>query len=191
MTTQARIDAESQAGEILERLQVCPSIARSELEPVAVRWLLRRELVMIRGRWVEITAAGREHYQGLCASSAMDVSLRAWKDEALTGIREVQGKAGPVTVHSSITSAVLSTCQATRTPGRTPEDVFGELEGGRVVREQLQRRLGLSDEEFVKAWDAGAIRVCKKCGRWGLFHRRGKTGWQHQCTGCRKERRNA
>lgn len=111
---------------------------------------------------------------------------RKFKDEAMTGLCEEKSKASGFTVsaQSSMDNAVLSTAK-THIEHKTPEDMMMEQDYIAKRKRSLADRLNLSMSECEKMVKEGRIKICKQCGKPGIFDRK-KDGWQMRCRDCMK-----
>jgi len=133
-----------------------------------------------------VTETGREYVKGLSKNSSFDVSSIFFKfrEEALSGMKcSVSGKSNfVVSSKSNIKSAVLSTVGAPHT-SRTPEDMIIEQDLIIKGRTKIAAFLKLSIEDCEILMKNGQIKMCKYCGKIGVFSKH-KNGTQHMCRKC-------
>jgi hypothetical protein len=191
-TPQEKIDVEADAGKMMRMLFTIGSCAISgnERAEQASEWLRERGYVAIYRGCAHITMEGQEYYEGLCRNPSVRVSVRAFKEEALTGTRTRKSRRSGfmITEQSDLGRAALPTCSAPHET-KTPEDAFDEAEQQRLARQRLCHELKITPEKMSLYAEEGRVRQCGN--HWGVFDRRGQNGWQHLCRKCRKTRRKS
>jgi hypothetical protein len=203
MKAQSRINIETAAVKIctaisrfsdvnwtMERIQRCLMINVVESK-LAVKWLLAQQFVWKSNGEIfnlRLTQAGVDYLDGVNRSYlfAMGQSVRDFKNESLTGIRERRGDGGwTVSERSEITRAAL--------PGKhkiiaskTPEDYFTDQERVRTGRKALSEKLGISEEKLTQFLSERRIKECKYCRNIGVFDKSGNGYLRERCRNCRK-----
>ncbi len=138
-----------------------------------IEWLAARDLVELRGAQCFISSQGREHLAGALIKPQIQISIRAWKDEVLSGM-DSRGR------QTKIDRAALPS------PGReqSTSESADEIIGREQTWDRMARALGLSRGAFDDGVSEGRIRACKG-GHVGIFDRNGK-GWRSLCRKCRR-----
>lgn len=165
-----------------------------ETAKTAIEWLEGKSYLSYHlGNYI-VTDAGLDYYDGAVDRPAVKTSPLAFKNEVLSGVKEVacdDRSLGKRTVPTSIQTPVLPGHEKMHSREPDPETFLR----GKQEREQFKRRLmkelSLSEEGLMRALEEDRIRECKghdKQKHIGIFDRKGKY-WHSLCRQCRKIKR--
>ena len=205
MTAQSKIDTEVEAMMILAKLiefnegyiwtaHHFLQLFRWDFTRImrALGWLTKRDLVVKNLGSYIATEAGRLHYDGAVHKPAIPVTITAFRNEVLTGIKHSEAdRTHKDWQLSDVDNAVLPRASSAHPPriDTTPEDLCLKCEEPArysKLEKKAAKLLKLTLAEFRKKQSEGLIRQCPGNGspHLGQFNKN-----QTRCVECRRQSR--